>query len=47
MNKNEFITREQAMAIILFKLPKLSDTEIIMVKGFISGIEKGREKENE
>lgn len=45
MSKNEFITREQAMKIILFKLPELTDIEIIMVKGFIAGIEKGREKE--
>ena len=41
---NEQITREQAMANILFKLPTLSNAELRFVKGFISGIEKGRGK---
>ena len=40
----EEITREQAMAIILHKLPTLSDVEIRIVNGFIAGIEKGRDK---
>lgn len=38
----EQITRDQAMAIILFKLPTLSDAELRSVKGFIAGMEKGR-----
>ena len=40
----EEITREQAMENILFKLPTLSDAELRSVKGFISGIVKGRDK---
>lgn len=41
---NEQITREQVMNIILFKLPTLSDTELLYIKGLISGFEK--EKRN-
>jgi hypothetical protein len=40
----QIITREQAMEIILFKLPTLTDAEIRSVYGFINGTIKGRGK---
>ena len=41
----EEITREQAMKIIQFKLPMLTDADIRSVLGFINGTIKGRGKQ--
>lgn len=38
MEKTE--TREETMAKILFRLPKLTDEKLRMVSGFIKGTEK-------